>query len=231
MINDIRNTVLSILSKDNNGYLTPEQFNLYSDAAQTEIFEKYQYDISIATNKMNSNQHTSGLGNVLARLSEVIDNFRIVDALTFISTPLGFTKPEDAFSLGTITTTSGITVDPIDHSKLSRLNLSIDTSPTADYPVYTVAGGNIKIYPESIQTANIAYLRYPKKPKWTYVSLVDGEPLFDQGNADYQDFELPLSEKVDLIVKILQYAGVQISNEEVVKAAKTEEIQEKQEHK
>jgi hypothetical protein len=44
MINEVRNTVLALLNKNNNGYLTPEEFNLLAKQAQLEIFEEYFYD-------------------------------------------------------------------------------------------------------------------------------------------------------------------------------------------
>jgi hypothetical protein len=41
MINEVRNTVMAILNKDNNGYVTPEEFNLFAKQAQLELFEEY----------------------------------------------------------------------------------------------------------------------------------------------------------------------------------------------
>ena len=44
MINEVRNTVMAILNKDNNGYITPTEFNLFAKQAQLELFEEYFYD-------------------------------------------------------------------------------------------------------------------------------------------------------------------------------------------
>jgi len=41
MINSVRNTVLSVLNKNNYGYVSPSDFNLYAQNAQVEIFEEY----------------------------------------------------------------------------------------------------------------------------------------------------------------------------------------------
>ena len=108
------------------------------------------------------------------------------------------------------------------------------TAPTAAYPVYTLmdddgttnARANFMVYPNTITASVDAhYLRYPREPKWTYTS-VGGDPLFNQSAIDYQDFELPMSDFSDLVVKILQYAGVSIREQEVMAAAKAEELQE-----
>ena len=71
------------------------------------------------------------------------------------------------------------------------------------------------------------YVRYPKDPKWTSTALgADGDPLFDASLADYQDFELPLSDSTTLIFKILQYAGVNIRETEVAQFGTLEEATE-----
>ena len=54
------------------------------------------------------------------------------------------------------------------------------------------------------------YIRFPFVPKWTFVTLTNGEPVFDPSQSDYQDFELPNDDEVNLISKILQYAGMSI---------------------
>jgi hypothetical protein len=59
------------------------------------------------------------------------------------------------------------------------------------------------------------YVRYPLDPKWTYLSLVGGEPLFDQTQPDFQEFELPDSDEPTLIAKICQYIGIEIREEMV----------------
>ena len=238
MIDEVRNTVLAVLSKDNNGYLTPEQFNLYADISQKEIFEQHQYDYSNAVNKRNAHLFTSGLGDIPARISEIIDRFRTEADLVYDATPESFAVPTDAFSLGVLHTDDGEVIERVAQNKILKLNSSLDIAPTEDYPVYTMLNdislavpNRIKIYPASLITAKISYIRYPKTPKWTYAVLSGGEPVFNQGAVDYQDFELPDSDKYDLVTKILQYAGQQIKDQNLTRDAKTDEIQEKQEHR
>ena len=40
-INNVSQTVLVIINKDNRGYITPEEFNRLAALAQNEIFESY----------------------------------------------------------------------------------------------------------------------------------------------------------------------------------------------
>ena len=44
MINSVRNTVLAILNKNNYGYISPNDFNLYAKQAQLDLFEDLFYE-------------------------------------------------------------------------------------------------------------------------------------------------------------------------------------------
>ena len=41
MINSVRNTVLAIINKNNYGYISPSDFNLFAKQAQLDIFDEY----------------------------------------------------------------------------------------------------------------------------------------------------------------------------------------------
>ena len=43
MINSVRNTVLAVANKQNFGYISPGDFNLYAKQAQLDICENYFY--------------------------------------------------------------------------------------------------------------------------------------------------------------------------------------------
>jgi hypothetical protein len=104
------------------------------------------------------------------------------------------------------------------------------TAPTATYPAYfqdgattSVIGNTITVYPTTITSGiTVMYVRYPVSPKWTYTT-VSGSPVFNQSAGDYQDFELPTSDLPTLVLKILQLAGVNIREPEVVQYAINEE--------
>lgn len=247
MINSVRNTVLSILSKDNRGYLTPEEFNLFAKQAQIDIFEKYFYDYARALSRQNSRmlhplygaETGEGYSNIPVKLAEVIDRFVVTNTLHYNAITSKFYMPgEDplflnepkAYKLDRLTYNGAVEIDKVDRHKILNLNASNLTAPSVSYPVYTVDNQGVKVYPTLIVSGVVSdYIRYPKDPKWTYTSLFAGEAVFNQSATDYQDFELPDNDEVNLIIKILQYAGLSIRENEVVAAAKSEEIQNNQE--
>jgi hypothetical protein len=231
MINSVRNTVLYILNKENQGYISPEQFNEYSDAAQLEIFESYFHNYSKAINRRNKHLHTTGHGDIAQRMEEVIDFFNFSDTLTYNGATLRFTLPTDYYKLGTLYIQStNIEIEPVAQNKINNLLRAHDTAPSESYPVYHLVDEELQVYPTTINTSPsivINYIRYPKTPKWTYINS-SGSPVFNQSALDYQDFELPLDDKFNLVVKILSMAGVEIDNDKAIQYGKAEEMQEAQ---
>jgi hypothetical protein len=226
MINDVRNTVLSIISKENRGFITPFEFNLFAKQAQLEIFEQYVYNYSNAINKQNARLHGEGYTDIPRNMVEVIDKFSVFTSLTYDSLNNRFDVPPDYYFLEKVMYNNNTEVEKVSHRKILYLVNSNLTSPTAAYPVYTLDEQGLLVYPTTI-TTNVTsqYLRFPKDPQWTYTTSVNGDPLFNPSSSTYQDFELPLDDFANLVIKILGYSGISIREQEVVQVAKAEEIQ------
>jgi hypothetical protein len=227
MINDVRNIVLSILNKENRGYVTPMEFNLYAKQAQLDIFENYTFLYSNAINKQNARMHGEGYSDIPKNIGEVIDYFYERQPLNYNS-PV-FTPPVDYYFLDKLIYNNSKEIEKVSHRKINYLLDSNLTAPTTTYPVYTLENDGIIVYPTIITTNVMAqYVRYPKDPNWTYLSINGGDPVFNASVSGYQDFELPNSDFANLVVKILYYSGVQIREADVVQAAKSEEVQDAQ---
>ena len=298
MINSVRNTVLAILNKNNYGYISPSDFNLFAKQAQLDIFDEYFITYNNEINKQNGRVSGSGYADMKKNIEEVIDMFSITASLSkssdnLYTVPTTATTGSDYYLLnkvlifsevtssGTTTGTSGnntlidstatfqtngvapgdrvsvvisngvvtnlkvVTVtseteltvniaqlsssglsyaiykevnlkneaEQVNHSKITMLNKSMLTAPNITYPAYTQEGSLLTLYPNTITTVGRVvsqYIRYPKDPKWTYISLSGGEPIFDQSQSDYQDFELPPDDVNNLVARILQYSGMSI---------------------
>ena len=226
MINDVRNTVLSIISKDNRGYITPLEFNLFAKQAQLEIFEQYVYNYSNAINKQNGRLHGEGYSDIPKNIGEVIDTFSVFTGLTYNIGTSKFDFPADYYFLNKIIYNNSTEIEKVSHNKILYLVNSNLIAPTAKYPVYTMDNDGLLVYPTTIQSnVTTQYIRYPKDPQWTFTTTPLGDPLFDGSLPTYQDFELPLDDFANLVIKILQYSGISIREQDVVSAAKSEEVQ------
>jgi hypothetical protein len=90
------------------------------------------------------------------------------------------------------------------------------------FPAYTQEGIYLTVYPKGINyTGKVQanYFRFPKPPKWTYITLLNGEPVFDQTQPDYQDFEIAQEDDYKVAIKILSYCGISIREAETVQFA------------
>ena len=223
MINSVRNTVLNIINKDNNGFITPEEFNSFAKQAQLELFMQYFFDFQQSKVKDMKGMETSGYSDITKQIDQTIDYFSKNTDLVYNGTDDKFDLPENFFLLNVLYY-NGKEVTHVNQEKLYYLLNSNLTAPTETYPTYVMQGNQISVYPTTIvDDINIYYVRYPLDPKWTY-TVVNGSPLFNQSANDYQDFELAISDFPKLVVKICQYAGVSIRETEVVQAARAEEL-------
>ena len=241
MINSVRTTVLAILNKNNYGYLSPSDFNLYAKQAQLEIFENYFYDYNTQINLENARRSGTDYANISKGILEVIDLFSITSNLVqnAVNTNVYKMPASDAAPANVgfdyylinkvIYNTGNVEVERVNQSKITMLNNSILTAPSAEFPAYSTEGALMTVYPTTINGAtdvSAQFIRYPKDPKWTFNAALQLQaPIFDSSIADYQDFELPLDNANDLIIKICQYAGVEIREKMVVDFANIEEQQ------
>ena len=101
MINEVRQNVLAILNKNNYGYLTPADFNLFAKQAQLEIFENYFYDYDYTINKQNAMRSGDGYADILKGLEEVIDTFSSTSTLTQVSNN-NYSAPSDYYLINKV---------------------------------------------------------------------------------------------------------------------------------
>jgi hypothetical protein len=225
MINSVRNTVLSVLNKNNYGYISPNDFNLFAKQAQLDIFENYFYRYNYQILKENSMQSGIGYADIKKQFEEVIDSFSKLVALT--KTSGTFALPTDYYTIVRVIHTNGVgrmvEVEKVPAARAQQLLMSNLTQPIDLFPAYVQLEDKLTVYPDTISTGvSCYYVRYPKDPRWTY-SMFQGEPLFNQSAIDYQDFELPLTDEPTLVAKILQFAGMSIREVEALNFATQQE--------
>ena len=71
-IDTVYQRVLALANKEQRGYITPQEFNLFANQAQMEIFEQYFYDLDKASKKPGNNINYSDTSTML---DEKMKNF------------------------------------------------------------------------------------------------------------------------------------------------------------
>lgn len=309
MINEVRNTVLSILNKNNYGYISPSDFNLFASQAQMELYEEMFSSYNKIIIMENRRESGVGYADLKRTYEEAMEIFNVtnplqnfagsvfflpslsttndasylmlkvvcfptvlksgtntsVAAYQLVSTTGNFLTanivPGDVVvntttnalarvvlvSSNTVLTldnniftttpanflvlksSSAVEAEKVNHTSSTLLNTSMLTAPSTLFPAYTQQAEVMTVYPVSYKVPGqvIAnYFRYPFDPKWTYINLAGGEPVFDQTQPDYQDFELPQDYQYKLATKILEYAGMSIRETEVVQFGMTQQAHE-----
>lgn len=97
IINSVRETVLSVLNKNNYGYITPSDFNLYAKQAQLDIFEDYFYQYNYQVNQENARKSGIGLADIKRIYEEAIDLFSVTAGL--------YNQVDNTYSVPSLATT------------------------------------------------------------------------------------------------------------------------------
>lgn len=221
-IDTVYQRVLAILNKENRGYVTPQEYNLFANQAQLEIFEQYFFDLNQYSRLPESDTEYSDLPKLI---NEKISKFKKSGVLTYSTDR--FNLPTDLHKIGTVIYNDTTPIEEIDKKNLLEYQLSKLTSPTTNNPVYiqsidnSLGDWSIKIFPTTItNNASCTYIRKPITATWGYTN-VTGNALYNPGTS--QNFELHASEETNLVLKILLYAGVSIKDPNIAQLADAKE--------
>ena len=231
-INTVYQKVLSLSNKEQRGYITPQEFNLFADQAQKEIFEQYFYDINQFNRLPGNSQEYS---DMMDNLNEKISTFEEISNVNIVMGG-GVVLANDLYRLGTVMYNNTVEIEQVQQNKILYLNDSPLTKPTIDRPVYVrqadISGNaNIRVYPPSIASlVTCTYIRIPTTPQWGYF-VVGDKPLYDSSPTKTTHFELHPSEESELVYKILKYSGVSIKRDELLSVGQGLESQQVQQEK
>lgn len=238
-IDTVYQKVLGILNKEQRGYVTAQEFNLFANQAQLDLFEQYFYDINQFGRIPGNSTEYSDMLNIL---NEKINVFETTATPT--RTGSFFDEPTDLYRLGTVvyknTTTNAFGVISTESIEAERINanefLYINSSPLTKpknvRPVFVSNTSGIRVYGDNEITGTteveFQYIKKPAKVQWAYQIVFD-EPLYDAANS--VNFELHPSEEVELVVKILELSGLLIKDYNLYNAINQEEIETIQQEK
>lgn len=252
-VNQVYSTVLTILNKEQRGYITPDEFNKISTQSQLEIFEQYFEDLN---QQLRVPQADVDYSDRIENIDERIAIFKTFGNATYDNT----TTPTNPFwnlpaidSYGNTVLYSGVeptnppfpstTVSfyrlgtitynylgiPTEIQRLQRSDYyQIQKSPltkaTNSFPNYLYENNKLYISPSTIVSAGDITVDFVRKPR----NVVWGYSLGQVGQYIYdpntsQNFELSESEQTALIIKILLYAGVVIKDPQLIQVAAAEE--------
>ena len=222
-IDTVYQRVLALANKEQRGYITPQEFNLFANQAQMDIFEQYFYDRA-QFGRLPGNK--TMYADPIDILEEKIEIFHNSTSLTSNSNI--FTLPSDLYRLARVNNPeNNATIEKLTHQKFTTARNSPLTAPTISRPIYYVKGNQVIVNPNTIENINIDYIKIPNKVEWNGFGA--SNELYN--SATSVNFELHISEEPNLVLNILKLAGIAMKDPSLYQLGAAEEAKDIQQEK
>ena len=241
-VDRIYQRVLTLANKEQRGYITPQEFNLFANQAQMDIFEQYFYDLNqFRRVPGNDTMHA----DVVDMLEEKISVFEVTASLGLVINPNGVAGNLDTlprfYRLSNVRAPvpanalpgTGPLMESVSKKDFHLFLQSPLASPTTSRPIYIVDRLNNLLRIASGRTYSrvvVDYIRSPRDVVWTYI-VVGEKALYNATAPDAMDFDLHPSEETELVLKILTLASVTLKDEKLYGAAAGEDAKNIQQEK
>ncbi len=230
-IDTVYQRVLAIANKEQRGYINPQQFNLFANQVQLDIFEDYFFKLSQLEFSQKNNSQYNDLKKLVEEKTRPFEN--IHQAVASVSTDLA-TLPANVYRLGGVfynDSTNVIKVENIDAGEVEFVSRVPLAKPTQKHPVYVrVNPTQIRLYPSTVSPVwsttvlDCHFISRPTAVNWGYTEI-NSVALYN--SASSTNFDLHESEENTLVIKILALAGINIKDSELTQIAMAKEQQTK----
>tara|TARA_R100000654_G_scaffold68262_1_gene97110 strand:- start:22101 stop:22832 length:732 start_codon:yes stop_codon:yes gene_type:complete len=237
-INEVYKLVQIFANKEQRGFVTPADFNLLAKQAEIELYNKRLSIIKEKTPTRRSQgvykesltaemakQDISGFllktdGSLLEGEIKIPSDY--IEAI--------YSSPNNlSFELE-----SNVPVEIVEEKDISNILRSSLAKPSTMNPValismqddesvgtFGINEKNILIFPDSIPGVRIYHYYYQNTPKWNYITIA-GKPVYSAGGS--RNFVIASRVHGELVIKILEYLGVNIREPELVQYAQANEL-------
>ena len=225
-IDVVYQTVLALANKEQRGYITPQEFNLFANHAQKEIFEQYFYDRQRSTKIPSNKTEFSDLDKLLEEKIQIFTrSANLEKEAGYFLYPAG-THP--MWRLGVVLVGDVLAEEVSVESYRALLTLPL-LSPTTKRPIYVKRETGLFVIPSN-DLVQVTYVTAPKTVSWGYF-VIGNKALYDNGAGKTTHFELHPSEESELVYKILKLAGVGMRREDIARVGQVQEQAQQQQEK
>ena len=226
-IDTVYQRVLAIANKEQRGYITPQEFNLFANQAQMKIFENYFYELDKFLRLPGNDSAYSDRINILEEKIAFFEKYNV--DMSAVSSAI-MTLPTDVYRLGTVFYNDGtrsVRVENITAKEAELMQQTALYKATQLRPVHVRRSATtLQFYPSSASpaystsTVNCNYISVPTTASWGY-NITLGQATYN--SATSTDFQLHPSEETSLVFDILELAGIMMEDPGLVNAANNEE--------
>ena len=243
-VNVVYQTLKDLVNKDQQGFVTIDEFNRFAQVAQLRIFNRL-FD----TLKHEAVLREQALGKDETSLSKQIqEDLSVFAKSADVPKSSGvYPRPSDFARLISMATAGDLLLGQTtrtavelcyDEEKIERILSSTLNAPTESFPVALITG-EIEVFPETIQKVKMRYYKIPQSFETDGTTRSDDPPtcgLSQNASADTynsansRDFELPEHYTMELVVEIAGLIGVNLRDQQVTNFSSTEQVERKSEH-
>ena len=226
-VNTVYTTVLSILNKEQRGYLTPDEFNKIGTQVQLEIFEKFFEDYNQYIRMPKTDVEFA------SRMDRIRQEFQVFEKTANASAVAinVYTQPTDLHRFGSAFYTTGTNspeIGILSKRDYQQQILSPILQPTTNFPVATYKEDKLTVFPAvtgpAVSDVSFNYIKKPSDVVWGFTTNAVGAYIYNAGTST--DFEISSMQQTEVILEILKYAGIIIRDPQIIQAAQQELMQE-----
>jgi hypothetical protein len=208
-VDTVYQKVLALANKEQRGYITPQEFNLFASQAQLDIFENYFYDLEKA---LRAPSNDTVYSDKVDSIRERINTHQKFNKACTHDSGGSYNLPSSIYKLGKVYDASSKEIQLVPQNEFNHYLNNDLLKPTTARPIYvrkTVS--SIQVYPTTYN-ANLTcnYIEKPTSPNWAYV-VVNKKALFNSTAG--VDFDLHEAEESNLVMRILELAGITIKEQ------------------
>tara|TARA_Y100001938_G_scaffold74059_1_gene102612 strand:+ start:1068 stop:1787 length:720 start_codon:yes stop_codon:yes gene_type:complete len=235
-IDTVYQRVLALANKEQRGYITPQEFNLFANQAQMEIFEQYFYDVNQFAKIPGNDYVYADVDDILEEKIQIFDTEALGADITNNWPPItpGIngvrTIPDNVYRIYRVEVADADAeiLKTKDFRDIRNLQMFRSTETR---PVCNIANSIIRTQGAGGQApSRIHFIRIPQRVQWGYV-VVNGQAMFDPNPEKTTHFELHRSDESELVYKILKFAGISMKRDNVAKQAQSLESTQVQQEK
>ena len=236
-IDTVYQRVLAFANKEQRGYITPQEFNLFANQAQQEIFEQYFYDI-------NQFARIPGNDTIYADVDDMLEEkltmFEDVDGSADVNNYVGAggggankVLPNYIYRIHRVEF-NNVDCEILNTKDFNNVRLSGPLiEPSNQRPVVNFRANIMRCVGDDntfVTPTGVFYFRIPTPVRWGYV-VVNEKALYDPTLGRTIHFELHRAEESELVYKILKFAGVAMQRIDIMRAGQIQEQHQQQQEK
>lgn len=212
-INEVYKLVSYLVDKYQGTYLSPDDFNMVINMAQNQYLSFLTDD----TGTMGRNQKNPVGMSTSAIVADTLSGF-LTESTVAVASQLA-AKPADLYKTVAIRTTDdNYAVRFVASDRVaSYIDNAID-APTTTEPIYYELGSNYKVYPNTVTSIKVSYIKTPQTLKWAYT----GGLVYDAANsvpANNAALEWGDVDVYEIVYRAIGIIGINLKDGDLMRAS------------